>query len=188
MRPWRKVRAVFFRVATVSFRAATVRERFLRLSCAALAVFCLIGASPAQTVSTGDPMQHRIYAIGEKLKCQCSCPYTLGSCNMLNCEFRTPTNAQIRRDLEAGLSEEAILAKLTQQYGTQILAYPPARGFNLLAWVMPFVALLLGIFVVRYIVLHWRKPAVAATAAPAAGAPIPERYRERIEKDLADWE
>ena len=153
---------------------------------AALALFCTLFPLAAQNVSTGDAMQHRLNTIGEKLKCQCGCPYTLGSCNMLNCEFRTPANAQIRSDLEAGLSEPAILAKLQQQYGTHILAYPPARGFNLVGWVMPFAALLLGLFLVRYIVLHWRKPAVAASA-PAA-APIPERFRERIDKELADLE
>ncbi len=137
-----------------------------------------------QTVTSGDPMYVRMRAVGEKLKCQCSCPYTVGSCNMLNCHFRDQVNPQIRADLTAGVDETTILGKLRAKYGTVILAAPPAEGFNVVGWVMPFAALAGGLLLLRRVMLRWRRP--KAALAPAGMAS--EKYREQIEKELADLE
>lgn len=162
----------------------------------ALAFFGMGGA--AQTVSTGDPMHTRLREIGEKLKCQCTqggCAYTVGSCNMLHCHFREEVHEQMRADIAAGASDDTILAKLKEKYGTLILAAPPAEGFNLMGWIMPFVALVLGLFVIRAVVLRWRRPAAggAAVAGAAAGIappgnPLLDKYRDQIEKELKDLE
>ena len=146
-------------------------------------------ALPAQTVSTGDPMHKRLHAIGERLKCsggsgQCSCPYTVASCNMLHCESREEIEGRIKAGLAAGQSEETILANLKEKYGTLILTAPPAQGFNLVGWIMPFIALVLGLIVIRYILKRWRRP----QPAPAGHAPHVDRFRDEIEKELADSE
>jgi len=139
----------------------------------------------AQTVSTGDKMHGRLRAIGEKLKCQCTpCSYTVGSCNMLNCHFRDEVNAQIRPMLTAGLDETAILAKMREKYGLVVLAAPPAEGFNLLGYLMPFLALAVGLLVVRQVILRWRRP----RPTPAPVSPAIDRFRDQMEKELADLE
>ena len=61
---------------------------------------------------------------------------------------------QIVRDkLAAGESREAILEYFVERYGQNILAAPPKRGFNLVAWVLPVVVLIgslvLAIFALR---------------------------------------
>lgn len=61
------------------------------------------------------------------------------------------------------------------------MAVPPAGGFNLLAWVMPFVANTLGLGVIWMFIRRFRRPA----AAPVAGPESLNRYREHIEKDLS---
>lgn len=140
-------------------------------------------ALSAQTVTTGDPMHARVRDIGERLKCQCPCPYKVGSCNMLHCESKEEIEGQITTYLKAGLSEDVIFEKLKAKYGTQVLNAPPAQGFNLVGWIMPFAALALGLLVIRYVLARWRKP----RPAPAAAAPV-GRFHDEIEKELADLE
>jgi cytochrome c-type biogenesis protein CcmH/NrfF len=149
-----------------------------------LCVLCASAVILAQTVSTGEKLYVRTRMIGEKLKCQCGCNYSVGSCNMLNCHFKTPVDEQIRAGLVAGESEETIIAKLKEKYGAVILGAPPAEGFNLVGWVMPFVALLVGLIAVRYLLVRWRRPRPSA----AVPGPVADRFREQIEKDLADLE
>ena len=155
-------------------------RRFLASSAAVALAFGLA----AQTVSTGDQMRSRLRRVGEQLKCQCNCNYTVGSCNMLNCHFREEVNAQIGPLLEAGTGEAAILAKLKDKYGALVLGAPPAEGFNLLGYLMPSVMLVLGLFVVRSTVLRWRRQ----KAPLAAVGPGVEKFRDEIEKELADLE
>jgi cytochrome c-type biogenesis protein CcmH/NrfF len=140
-----------------------------------------------QVVSTGDKMEARLYTIGERMKCQCTaggCSYTVGSCNMLHCHFREEVHQQMRADISAGASDDAILEKLKNKYGALILASPPAQGFNLLGWLMPFIALVVGLIVIRYVLARWRRPVPAA----ATGVPPIEKYRDQMEKELADLE
>ena len=145
----------------------------------------------AQTVSTGNQLEQQVRRVGEKLKCFCgangsTCSYTVGSCNMLNCHFREEVNALIRPMVKSGTDEATILAKLKEKYGTMILGAPPAEGFNVLGWIMPFLAIGVGLLAIRFTVVRWRRPKPAAAAAPL-GAPM-EKFRDEIEKELADLE
>ncbi|MBI3666738.1 MAG: cytochrome c-type biogenesis protein CcmH [Acidobacteria bacterium] len=151
-------------------------------------LFLLALVLSAQTVSTGDKMHVRLRAIGEKLKCQCGCSYTVGSCNMLNCHFKSEVDAQISADLGAGADEASILGKLKEKYGTLVLAAPPAEGFNLVGWLMPFIGLVVGLIAVRYILIRWRRPRPALGGAPAASGALVEKFRDQMEKELADLE
>jgi cytochrome c-type biogenesis protein CcmH len=155
---------------------------WLRVSAPLLVAAVLCG----QTVKTGDPMHGRVRAIGERLKCQCGCPYTIAGCEAMSCEMRPVVNDQISKDLAAGLSEPAIFEKLKQQYGPLIINTPKPEGFNLLAYLMPFVALIIGLLVIRVVVVRWRKPA-AARPAVASNAPV-DRFRDEIEKELGELE
>jgi cytochrome c-type biogenesis protein CcmH/NrfF len=66
-----------------------------------------------------------------------------------------------------------------------VMAAPTTTGFNRVAWVMPFLALVLGLLSTVFIVLAWRKrPARAAPGAvlPVSGADL-ERFRTQARKD-----
>jgi len=67
-----------------------------------------------------------------------------------------------------------------------ILGAPPAEGFNILGWIMPFVAMLMGLVAIRFTVVRWRR--LKPAAAPAVGAPAMEKFRAEIDKELADLE
>jgi cytochrome c-type biogenesis protein CcmH len=59
--------------------------------------------------------------------------------------------------VDQGMGKDAILAAFVQKYGEQILAAPTKRGFNLTAWILPFVGLIAGAFGIVIILKKWVK-------------------------------
>ena len=88
-----------------------------------------------------------------------------------------------------GLGKTEILAHFEQKYGEKILSAPTTRGFNLAAWLTPFVLLLLGGFFVAVTLRRWQRagahPAPAAPAAPAPRSPL-EQQLDRELRELDD--
>ena len=64
---------------------------------------------------------------------------------------------------------------------------PPAEGFNLLAWLMPWIAVAIGLFAITWFVKRYH-PKRAAESAPEVDEEMLARYRDRIDKDLAKLE
>jgi len=131
----------------------------------------------------------RVRQLGEKLHCQSGCNASVTSCNMINCHFSDPVRNKLLALVEAGKSDKEILGRMEAEYGKQILQKPPAEGFYLLGWVMPFAGAAVGLGIVLLIIKFYlnRRPAPAA-ALGAAAPETPElaQYKDRIEKDLAD--
>jgi len=126
----------------------------------ALACFAFLGAGPAKSVDT------RFNDLGHKLMCKCGCGQILLECNHVGCSYST----QMRDELTAALmrggsggpggtstpdSDELVLQSFVQKYGATVLAAPTTTGFNIVAWIVPFVALVLGLLFVTVIVRNW---------------------------------
>ena len=80
------------------------------------------------------------------------------------------------------MAVEKIVDGFVAKLGKQALAAPTRKGFDLTAWIMPFVMLALGFVVVAWIVVRMARPAaVAEPSAPVALDP-------RVEKELKDFE
>jgi cytochrome c-type biogenesis protein CcmH len=58
--------------------------------------------------------------------------------------------------LQRGDNDDLVLQRFVQEYGSTVLAAPTTTGFNVIAWVMPFVALLSGLTLVTVIVRKWK--------------------------------
>lgn len=54
----------------------------------------------------------------------------------------------IRRDIEAGKSDDDIIAFLRQRYGDYVLLNPPLTSSTYVLWAAPFVILVLGVGIV----------------------------------------
>ena len=101
----------------------------------------------------------------------------------------------IRQQLSEGSTPEEVQAYFARQYGEGVLANPPKEGFNLLLWLFPVAAVILGgVFFSRYI-HSLRLSGVntddaldmeVAEAIPAATpASIPQDdYKARLEEEL----
>ncbi len=87
----------------------------------------------------------------------------------------------IRARIAAGETKSEIKRRLVADFGEQVLASPPKRGFNLLAWVIPPVAVLAGAVVLGVLAVRWSR---GRAAAPAPAAPDSALDR-RIDDELA---
>lgn len=122
--------------------------------------------------------------VSENFVCQCSCNHQLSGCGMLHCGSANPLRSEIDLKLQAGMTEEQIVDDFVAKYGGVILSAPTGEGFDLVAWTLPVVALLAGLLVLYRVVRVWtrRRPLPASTPA------VPEAYRNRMEKELKDFD
>jgi cytochrome c-type biogenesis protein CcmH/NrfF len=137
-----------------------------RLAFVLLLALATLGAGPARGV---DP-RPTVESIGERVMCLCGCVAILNHCPHPNCSMQAEQRATIQKAIDEGKDEPAILQAMVQQYGVKVLAAPPAQGFNLAAWILPGLAVVLGLSLVVVIVRKWRRP----EPAPAVADSIPE--------------
>ena len=123
-------------------------------------------------------------AVAGRIVCYCgTCSHqTVHDCT---CGTAAGARAEIRARLEAGDSPAEVIAYYTGRYGEQILIAPTGRGFNLVAWVTPFVALFAAAAILLMVLKRWSSATRAAAAAPGA-APIDPAERARLERELRD--
>ena len=93
--------------------------------------------------------------------------------------------AEIRRQLEAGATDEEVLNYFATRYGTGVLANPPAQGLGSFFWIGPILVVVLGLFIFGR---QMQKLQTEAEAKASAAAPRQESsgdsYRDRIEEEL----
>ncbi|MEK7405201.1 MAG: cytochrome c-type biogenesis protein CcmH [Acidobacteriota bacterium] len=135
----------------------------------------LQGASPL-----ANPHVRRL---GEELKCLCGCGSTITSCNMLHCHFSDPAREKLLSMVNTGMSDADIMAAFVKEHGTLVLLKPPAEGFNLMGWIMPFAALAAGLCFTWWIMQRFRRKPASAMGPDQNGAVL-ARYQQRIDKDL----
>lgn len=81
-------------------------------------------------------------------------------------------------------SDDLILQRFVQEYGSVVLAAPTTTGFNRVAWIAPFAALGLGILAVVMVVRRWKLRPAIAEAAASSGADVQlDEFRERARKE-----
>jgi cytochrome c-type biogenesis protein CcmH len=127
--------------------------------------------------------------VAEGLTCQCGCGLTVANCNHPNCSFSVPAKDEIEAMIKRGLGRDAIIASFRAKYGEKILSAPTTQGFNLLAWVTPFVMLLGGGGLIVLVLGRWRardasEPAPALSASVQSAAET--ELRRRLARDLRD--
>jgi len=72
-------------------------------------------------------------------------------------ELAQQMRAIILQQLKEGKSPDQIKAYFVSKYGEWVLLAPTAKGFGLLIWVLPFVALAAGIVLVLFVISRWAR-------------------------------
>jgi len=87
--------------------------------------------------------------------------------------------------IDKGMSRDQILVAMRKKYGEKILSAPTTEGFNILAWVMPFAAILAGGGLIFLAMGRWRgaPPESREDAEPQAEQFDPA-LRRRLEQEL----
>ena len=146
--------------------------------------FCLLllGAAVPANAEVTDA---QVKAVAKELACLCdTCPRRpLHECT---CGWADKYRARIRAALEAGQDRPAIVASFVSEFGQEAFSAPPKSGFNLTAWVMPFLALALGGLAVRTVIATWSRNRRAPTPRPASQAEGDGAYLTRLEQELEE--
>ncbi|MFT4111262.1 cytochrome c-type biogenesis protein CcmH [Silvibacterium sp.] len=123
----------------------------------------------------------RMNDLGHKMMCACGCGQVLIECNHVGCPSSGPMLDELRAQIEQGQGDTAILTAFETKYGPTVLAAPMFTRFNMLAWIMPPLLLLLGIGGTAVLIRRWRQRA-AAKPAPIQTQQI-EGIRERVRRE-----
>lgn len=154
--------------------------RLRRAAWAAVLVVALAAALavPVTGFAEGRPGQREIE---EALTCQCGCGLTVAACNHLECGFAIPARKRIAEGLAAGQNAEQILDGFKAEYGEKVLSSPIPEGFNILAWVAPYLTIVVAGTLM--FVFFRRKAARTQSPSPLPSSHSPsERSDENLER------
>jgi cytochrome c-type biogenesis protein CcmH/NrfF len=134
--------------------------------------------------SSSELLTPEIKRVGERLACLCgTCKNTVGDCPMLECHYTKPARQKIAAMQKSGSGDEQIVQSFIAEQGLQALSAPPTSGFSAVAWIMPWVAIGLGLCAI-YLFIRRFHPKRATEAAPDIDPDALARYHAHIEKDL----
>jgi cytochrome c-type biogenesis protein CcmH/NrfF len=154
-----------------------MKHRILQVVIIAVVAFAVLGAQSDQRA--------RYTKLGHALMCECGCGQILLECNHVGCTVSDKMAKQLRSMIDKGQSDDQIKDAFVQEYGVIVLAAPTNKGFDRVAWIMPFVVFGLGMLAVVYVVKIWKSrqaaAAVIANAAPEEMDEMKRRAREETE-------
>jgi cytochrome c-type biogenesis protein CcmH/NrfF len=126
----------------------------------------------------------RAKALGQKLLCVCGCNQGLVACNHVGCTTSHAMLKELDDRVARGDSDDLILQSFVQEYGLTVLAEPPAKGFNWVAWVIPVLVPFIALYIVWEVVRRWRQRAALAPAGgPQVSAEMLDRARHESQKE-----
>ena len=91
---------------------------------------------------------------------------------------------EVRSMVAAGMSREEIMDHFVSQYGERVLATPRPEGFNRLVYLLPWIVLVFGVWLLFILLKKLRTSAPAASQTPS----LDNRYASLVEKELKDLE
>ena len=93
-------------------------------------------------------------------------------------EMAAQMRAIVRERLERGDSPAEVRQYFVERYGEWILLSPRPGGFNLVVWLFPAAAVLVGLAVAAVQVRRW------TLRPPAPAAPVDQAMSERIRREM----
>ncbi|MDP3879945.1 MAG: cytochrome c-type biogenesis protein CcmH [Dehalococcoidales bacterium] len=125
--------------------------------------------------------------LAKQFVCQCGCNSVLPSCNHIECGSRAEMNALLQQMVDQGQTEPEITRFFVTRYGEQVLASPPKRGFNLMAWITPFAAIIAGGGVIFIALKKWVGQGKLPQATPVTSNEQNDKYYNQLEQELAEF-
>lgn len=131
-----------------------------------------------------EPAKPTLEGVASKLSCWCgTCPHLVVT--QCGCSTADQIKAEVQKKIDAGMTETQIIDSFIAEHGQTVLATPPKSGFNLTAWLLPFLGFVIGGTVLFAFLRNQQKarPKTDPQTPPPAGGEE-ERYRERLLKEL----
>jgi cytochrome c-type biogenesis protein CcmH len=132
----------------------SIMRKILPILLVPILILVLVPGALAQDVNPQPPSQDEVNAIAKEMYCPVCENTPLDVCPTQACaEWRD----LIRDKLAEGWNEQQIKDYFVLQYGDRVLAAPPARGLNLLIYIIPPLAILAGGIVLFRVFRNWGK-------------------------------
>lgn len=119
------------------------------------------------------------------LEAELVCPTCKSTLDQSNAPVARRMKAIIRARIAAGATAAEIKQELVDQFGPAVLAEPPKRGFDLLAWLLPLVGVAVGAVVVGGIAVAWRG---ARRGGDERVEPLDPASEQRVDEALARFD
>ena len=156
-------------------------QRKMRRLKSSVLLAVLAVAALAQTASEKPGVDVR--RVGAHLACKCGCTDSVASCAMLECHFSKPAKEKIAQMQSVGMSDDQIIQSFVREYGAAIYLAPP----NAFGWIIPYSMVAVGLFIIYLFIKKYRKPKpIADLGTIEIDDPALEKYKDQIEKDLAN--
>jgi len=151
----------------------------MRMHLPLLAAVAMVALLPAMSWSESSAsLEERTRAIASELRCVvCQNLSVADSPSDLAKEMRN----LVREQVEQGKSRDEILAYFVSRYGEFVLLAPSTRGFNLLVWTLPFLAILIAAGAIYLVARRW-------TRAQQEEPRVDPAYAERVRRELCERE
>ena len=153
----------------------------------ALVVVCLgvLAAAPSAAVASEENP-----TLAE-LERETVCPTCNTTLEMSRSPIADRMRTFIRQRIDAGDTKSEIKEALVAEFGEEVLAAPPRRGFNLLAWVLPLGGGALASIVLAAAARRWARVrgSEQGTSRGSNGrAPVDPRLERRVDEELARFD
>lgn len=129
----------------------------------ALVLLCsaFIRAPVLQRAAQETALEQRTSAVASQLRC----PVCQGlSIQDSPSELAQQMRGVVRDQLAAGRSPEEVKRYFIEKYGEWILLEPEAHGFNMLVYILPVAAVIVGAAVIVVAVRRWSRPSRPAAS------------------------
>jgi cytochrome c-type biogenesis protein CcmH len=147
----------------------------VRLTALAALAVVLLAAAPALGGGRPNPAD---------LEAEIVCPTCKTTLDQSNSPIATRMKAFIRERIAAGDTAAQIKAQLVDQFGPAVLAEPPKRGFDLLAWLLPIGGLAVGAVVVGALAWTWSR----RRSDESEPQPLDPELERLVDTELARFE
>ena len=121
------------------------------------------------------------------------CPTCHTTLALSNAPIADRMRGFIQRRIGAGDSKSEIKNALVAQFGEGVLAAPPRRGFNLLAWLLPLVGGGIAAVVLAVAARRWARNRPEEESLPASAAAngrprLDPELERRLDEELARFD
>ena len=123
-----------------------------------------------------------------ELESELVCPVCETTLDTSDAPVALRMKAFIRARIAAGDTKSEIKAQLVDQFGTAVLAVPPRKGFDLVAWILPLAVLGVGIVAVGALAWRWSRVRGGGPPDAAEGEPLDPVLEQRVDDALERYE
>jgi cytochrome c-type biogenesis protein CcmH len=158
----------------------------------------LLCAAISLLVGADEGPDARFKRLGGKIMCTCgSCEYMLLECNHVGCPNSTRMIGQLHAltgslrgpgseeyaSIQPESNDQAVLNWFRRSWGVTAVVEPGTKGFELLAWVLPWLVPALGLLLIGIAFVLWSSRRTKASTASARLDPHLEALRERARRE-----